>query len=42
LDSSLEALRERGSHWLRRDLPSRVERLRVPVTVVIGQERRRR
>jgi hypothetical protein len=37
----VSTLPERVSHWLRRDLPSRIERLQIPVTVVRAREARR-
>jgi hypothetical protein len=37
----VSTLPERVSHWLKRDLPSRIERLEVPVTVVRATEARR-
>jgi hypothetical protein len=36
----ISTLPERVSHWLRMDLPSRVERLGVPVETVIAEGRR--
>jgi len=37
----LSTLPARVSHWLKRDLPTRIERLGVPVTVVRAQAARR-
>ena len=37
----VSTLPERVSQWLKRDLPSRIERLEVPVTVVRAKEPRR-
>lgn len=34
----VSTLPERVSHWLRRDLPHRIERLGVPVTVVTAKQ----
>ena len=37
----ISTLPARVSHWLKRDLPTQVERLEVPVTVVRAREARR-
>jgi hypothetical protein len=37
----VSTLPERVSQWLKRDLPSRIERLEIPVTVVRAKEPRR-
>jgi hypothetical protein len=37
----VSTLPERVSQWLKRDLPSRIERLELPVTVVHAKEARR-